>query len=315
MALQARLAESLAHVFEQCSGHVNFDRHLADTLIDKVAGGERLPPAVFGAYFALVETIQEGTLDDIRVALDGVLQFVGAPPPTALRIRPLNRDGFSEDEEAGLRQSFLSESLLDEQFSHLTGPLEQRSRQQFERALSILKEHAPATSAEIEVQISEFIPALGKPANGMEFDGSSSLERWGSILVNASLKKTDLELSEMIVHEASHNALFAMAPLNFHVENDPDERYPSPLRVDPRPMNGLYHATFVLARMCFAMREVATSKTAPAPLAEEARKLAHASATLFADGYKVVEAHAIYTPEGRAIMRDASDFMGAGEFA
>jgi hypothetical protein len=312
-AIQARLAESLEHVFGQCAPHVEFDRKTAAALIDRLAGGERVSPALFGAYFFLVETIEQGSLDDVRSALEAVLRHAGGPSPAPLCVRPLNRTEFTEDEEAGLRRSFVSDSLFDEQIGHLTGGKERQSRAQFERALSILRRHAPTTFAEIEAHISEFVPALGKPARGMEFDGCSSLERWGSILINASLAKTDLELCEMIAHEASHNALFAMAPLNFHVENDPDERYASPLRVDPRPMNGLYHATFVLARMCYAMREVAASPTAPAGLVEEARRLADASAALFAKGYETVRQHAIFTPEGREIMRDAADFMRADE--
>jgi HEXXH motif-containing protein len=314
-AIQARLAESLEHIFSQCASHIQFDRETAAALVERVTNGERVPPALFGAYFQLVETIEDGSLDDVGRALEVVLRHASGPTPAALRVRPLNRTEFTEDEEAGLRRSFVSDSLLDEQIGHLTGEKEEQSRAQFERALSILRQHAPATFAEIETHIGEFIPARGKPAGGMEFDGCSSLERWGSILINASLAKTDLELCEMIAHEASHNALFAMAPLNFHVENDPEERYASPLRVDPRPMNGLYHATFVLARMCYAMREVAASPSAPPALAEEARKLADASATLFAKGYETVRQHAIFTPEGREIMRDAADFMCADELA
>jgi HEXXH motif-containing protein len=124
------------------------------------------------------------------------------------------------------------------------------------------------------------------------------------------MKKTDLELAETIAHEAAHNALFALAPVDGVVENDDSERYSSPLRVDPRPMNGIYHATFVLARMCFAMREVAASPTAPAALAEEARKLSEQSARLFLDGHKIVLEHAVLTHEGREIMRNAAEYMG-----
>jgi HEXXH motif-containing protein len=307
------LAESLEHVFEQCSAHVDFDKGKAAGLVARVLSGDRIPPVLFGTYFFLVKTIKDGSIDEVRHALEALLAYAGGLAPVALRIRPLNRAELTEEEEAELRRSFVSDSLLNEQLHHLTGAEEQHSRAQFERALSVLKRHAPQTYAELEIQISEFVPALGKPAGGMEFDGSSSFERWGSILVNASLTKTDIELCEMIAHEASHNALFAMAPVDFHVENDPEERYPSPLRADPRPMNGLYHATFVLARMCFSMREIADSPTAPAALAQEARKLADASAAMFAKGYEVVREHALFTPQGRKIMSGAADFMGARE--
>jgi hypothetical protein len=310
-AMQARLAESLAHIFEQCAPHIDFDEQAAAALVDRMASGARIEPALFGSYFILVAAIEKGEMGEIEQALRSLLDRARRPLSPPLRIRPLNRSEFSEQEERELRRSFVSESLLDEQIEHLTGEEEAQSRAQFARALSILAEHAPATYAELEVQIGELIPARGRPARGMEFDGCSSLERWGSILINAGMKKTDLELAETIAHEAGHNALFALAPVDGHVENDDSERYSSPLRVDPRPMNGIYHATFVLARMCFAMRQVAASPTAPASLAEEARERAAADVRLFMEGYEVVRKHARFTPEGRRIMLDAAEYMAA----
>ncbi|MBL6431916.1 MAG: hypothetical protein HPM95_15385 [Alphaproteobacteria bacterium] len=58
------------------------------------------------------------------------------------------------------------------------------------------------------------------------------------------------------MHEAAHGTLFAMSPVEFYVFNPENERYSSPLRLDPRPLDGIYHATFVLARMHIAMREL-----------------------------------------------------------
>jgi len=308
-AIHARLNESLVHIFEQCSGQVQFDSDRAEALIQRTASGERLPPALFGHYFFLVDAIENGTLEQVRCALQTILQHAAGAPAPHLRIRPFNRNGFSDEEETELRRQFVSESLLNEQIAHLDEGSEHETLAQFQSALDILQQHAPGTFGEIETLACEFVPALGSAVNGMAFDGCSSLERWGTILVNAKTSRTDLELSEAISHESAHNALFAMAPVSFHVKNDAQELYKSPLRLDPRPMSGIYHATFVLARMCFAMREVAESPTAGSALREEALALAKASAKLFTDGYSVLEKHARYTTEGRAIMQDAARYM------
>jgi hypothetical protein len=308
-AIHARLNESLRHVFEQCTGHVEFDSARAAVLVRRTETGERLPPTLFGHYFMLVDAIENGTLKQVQDTLETILQHANGVPAPDMHIRPFNPRGFSAEEEAEFRRQFVSDSLLDEQISHLDENSEPGTLAQFQRALDILQRHAPQTFAEIDTLACELVPALGNAVNGMAFDGCSSLERWGSILLNAKPSRTDLELSEAITHESAHNALFAMAPVNFHVENDPQELYQSPLRLDPRPMNGIYHATFVLARMCFAMGEVATSPTADAALCEEARALARHSAKLFADGYRVLEKHADYTAEGRAIMQDAARYM------
>ncbi len=308
-AIHARLRESLTHIFEQCEGHVTIDRFRADTLLRRTTTGERLPPVLFGHYFRLVEVIENGSLDQVQQAVDTLLSHASVADVMPMRVRPLTRQEFTAEEEVDLRREFVSDSLRDEQIRHLDANGLTSTLEQFDRSLTILRTHAPQTYGEIDALVCEFVPALGHPWEGMEFDGCSSLERWGTVLINAKLPRTDLQLCEAITHESAHNALFAMAPVNFHVENDPDELYKSPLRLDPRPVNGIYHATFVLARMCFAMREVAASATAGVALQEEARKLAKESARLFADGYEVLDQHARYTAEGRHIMADAAQYM------
>lgn len=308
-AIHARLHESLRHVFERCTGHVEFDAARAKVLLHRVESGERLPPALFGHFFLLVDAIERQTLQQVQASLERILQHVDRAPAPEIHVRPFSRRGFTRQEEAEFRRQFVCDSLRDEQLDHLDESSEHETLAQFERAIDNLRRHAPRTFAEIRTLACEIVPARGSAMNGLEFDGCSSLERWGTILVNARRRRTDLELSEVITHESAHNALFAMAPVNFHVENDPRERYQSPLRLDPRPMNGIYHATFVLARMCFAMREVAASPTADAQLRQEARQLASRSASMFDDGYKLLVRHARYTPEGREIMRDTARYM------
>jgi HEXXH motif-containing protein len=43
------------------------------------------------------------------------------------------------------------------------------------------------------------------------------------------------------------------------VENHEHERYTSPLRGDPRPMDGVVHATYVVARMHYAVTRMLDS--------------------------------------------------------
>ncbi len=305
-AIQARLTESLSHVFERCEGHVEFDARRAAALLRRTASGERLPPAVFGRYFALVETIEKGSLEQVREALASLLAYAEGAPAPGLRLRAFTRRGFTVEEEAELRRDFAAEPLVNAELAHLDAAAEEETLAQCARVLDMMRSHAPLTFVEIETLVSELIVA-----KSASFAGCSSLERWGSVLVNAGAKRSDLALCETIAHECAHNALFAMAPVNFHVTNDPGERYSSPLRGDPRPMDGVYHATFVLARVCFAMNEIAASPTAEPALRDEARAIAASSAKGFASGYAVVNAHAAYTDEGRAIMESAARYVAA----
>src|SRR5206468_121331 len=58
---------------------------------------------------------------------------------------------------------------------------------------------------------------------------------------------------EHIVHECAHQHLFALQLIDPVVLNDKNELFDAPIRLQKRPMDGIFHACFVLARMvrCF----------------------------------------------------------------
>lgn len=58
---------------------------------------------------------------------------------------------------------------------------------------------------------------------------------------------------EHIVHECAHQHLFALQLIDPMVLNHQNELFDAPIRLQKRPMDGIFHACFVLARMvrCF----------------------------------------------------------------
>ena len=95
---------------------------------------------------------------------------------------------------------------------------------------------------------------------------------WGGIIINADRKDGPLGMVQMLVHESAHNLLFGYAVDGHLVENDEEERYSSPLRPDPRPVEGIYHATFVVARMFMAVKSLLDSEVLPEADREQARR-------------------------------------------
>ena len=178
-------------------------------------------------------------------------------------------------------------------------------------SLDLLRAHAPVTYGEMETLVSEIVPVHGKVHDDLEFDGASSLRRWGTVLINMARNRSRVALAETLVHEAAHGTLFAMSPVEFYVLNPAEERFSSPLRLDPRPLDGIYHATFVLARMHVAMRELVASPDLDQDARAQAMALARHSRANFQEGYDVLAAHADYTPTGRAIMEDTHAYMQA----
>lgn len=54
---------------------------------------------------------------------------------------------------------------------------------------------------------------------------------------------------EHLVHESSHSLLHSLMSADCLILNSPDEKFDAPLRVDKRPIFGIFHASFVIARM------------------------------------------------------------------
>ena len=81
-------------------------------------------------------------------------------------------------------------------------------------------------------------------------------------------------------------------------ENDLSERYASPLREDPRPMEGLVHAAFVLARMSYVLRRFLRSGVLSLEEAERARQDLATHHDRFFDSLPVIMSYARFRLEG-----------------
>jgi HEXXH motif-containing protein len=136
---------------------------------------------------------------------------------------------------------------------------------------------------------------------------------WGAIIINANQRSGELAMVQMLAHESSHNLLFGFSADESLVENSPEELFPSPLRMDPRPMDGIYHATFVTARMHRAINGLIESDVLSAAQKEIAEKELTDNARLFASGIKTVDRFAKLTPLGKAVMEGAKAYMAGAQ--
>jgi HEXXH motif-containing protein len=100
---------------------------------------------------------------------------------------------------------------------------------------------------------------------------------------------------EGLSHESAHVYLFALSLGDSFVDNPDDELHPSPLRADPRPLDGTFHATYVCARMHYALSHVIKSGVLSRSEANEARKALAARGAAFSDGLKTLSDYASVT--------------------
>ncbi|HXQ47061.1 MAG TPA: HEXXH motif-containing putative peptide modification protein, partial [Caulobacteraceae bacterium] len=93
------------------------------------------------------------------------------------------------------------------------------------------------------------------------------------------------------------------------------ERYGSPLRSDPRPMEGVAHAVFVTGRMILTLDTlIASGRLDAAETARAAGYLAELEAAQAA-GLQTVRMHGRLAPAGQAAFAGLGDFLAARRLA
>jgi HEXXH motif-containing protein len=133
-------------------------------------------------------------------------------------------------------------------------------KQEIEEAFALLQRADPAFHDEVRQLLRMIVLAAPEsPHLDHVFNGASTFFLWGGTLLNASLRRTTVSLVDLLVHESSHVLLFGIAADSALMHNSGEERYSSPLRADPRPIDGIFHACFVAARVHLVMSRLLES--------------------------------------------------------
>lgn len=269
----------------------------------------RPSPGLIAAYADLVEAVFADRREDAAAALEALL---------ACADRPLGEEPAFvtlDDGILGPGQSRRYLQLLDDDPD---SPLDVTRLPQDELAESeavaraafrLLDEAAPELGGEVRCLIREMLLAKAAPGSSSDFHGASAYLLWGGLMINGPYHRSRVAMAEALAHETGHSLLFG---LNFGVpltENDRAQRYSSPLREDPRPMEGIVHATYVCARMHYCLSRLIESGLLSADEQAEAVEAKEARRRAFAQGIELVERHAAFSEAGRAIFEPAVAYM------
>jgi HEXXH motif-containing protein len=301
-AVRRRLSHSLSALCGAVEGELSCD---VPALRAIAAATEAHPvrPAVPAAYAVCVPLLHG---DDVAAAEAGLalLTAPGLRQPATPRVTTLT-DAELGPGMAGCYRLALSDEG-DVPFEPLDAGELPGAMRRVEEALALL---GPGFAGEIGAVAHEVVAVSVPAGSELVFHGGSSFFLWGGIMLNLAAHPTRVKLAEGLAHESGHAVLFGMtmgAPL---VLNPPDERHPSPLRHDPRPMDGIVHATWVLARMHLAMETLLAQGGLAAAEREEARAALARIRRDFADGLAVTDAHARFTPDGARAFDLARGYM------
>jgi HEXXH motif-containing protein len=184
-------------------------------------------------------------------------------------------------------------------------------RQKLLDAIEIIRDVDESICREIESLVSRIVVAVRNPdiQNNKGFGGASSLMVWGAIFINAGRYSTLYQVVEFLVHEVTHCVLFGFSAKTSLVQNSPHETYPSPLRKEPRPMDGVYHATMVCARIVlFTQRLLDSGRLNRSQVACAERTVSNNLAA-FRDGTSVIKRYGKLSAMGHELLGNAKSLV------
>ncbi len=295
--MRARLAASLRALADAAGGLIRCDRVAIAALADAVAT-HPVRPLVMGRYSAAMEAIGAGE----AAAAEAALAALADP---ALRRHAGPRTVTLSDGDLGPGGAALYWHLLNDDPD---SPVAIRALDPAQRAAApgrvaaALDLLGPDFAGEIAAVAPEVVAVAAEPGAALEFHGATSFHLWGAIALNLPAHPTAPALALTLAHESGHAVLFGATlgvPLTV---NDGAERFASPLRATPRPMEGIVHATWVLARM-----HLAAERMIAAGIDLTAER--DAIRGDYADGLDVVDSAARFTAEGAAVFAPAREYM------
>jgi HEXXH motif-containing protein len=300
------LAASLRHIGVAAAGVLDFDAAGFEDRIRRIEDGERCSPSFFARYYDLVGALLK---DDLATAEALVAALIAAaPPPAGLQVLDLGGPELGEETARYLRM--LNSGEPGEPAMRPPSPEAAAGmRTRLAAGLRLLDTALPDLAGEIRGLVRQIVIVGSAPGAGCQIDGGSHYQLWGALFLNADFHPDSVAVAEALAHESAHCLLFGLCIEEPLVRNPDSQRFASPLRADPRPMDGIFHATFVAARMHWTMSALAGSGHLDAEQAAAARARAGEDAGLFRDGHETIARHAELTPLGREVIDACLGYM------
>ena len=176
-------------------------------------------------------------------------------------------------------------------------------KEEIETTLALMQRADPAFHAEVRRLLRMIV--LGAPESpnpSHVFNGASTFFLWGGTFLNADLRRTTISLVDLLVHESSHVLLFAVGADGALTRSSDDERYSSPLREDPRPIDGIFHACFVATRVHLALSRLLESGVMTAEQISQAAQCRNDNGNAARVSLGVLDEHARLTKLGTNVL-------------
>jgi HEXXH motif-containing protein len=296
--LRVRLRESIDHIADAADG-LDFD-DIALLRAVRVGTRDVTSPWVFALYSRLVRG-----LSGKRGALSDLIRDLAAAAAPARRSLTAYRDPtipatwwdhldilMDTDKDHPFLLAVPSADAVEQTKAQLAGGFD-------------LLRLSPALYEELDMLLGTIVLAV---PDGSDFNGGSSFFFWRGVVLNAARQRSPVAVADLLVHEGSHLLLFGLSADRPLTSNAGGERYSSPFRPDPRPVDGIFHACFVATRVHLAMSQILTSPNLGAADRQDAIARRAANSAAARKALDVLAKHAIVTENGRAMLDEMSRY-------
>jgi len=296
-ALRAGLVRSLDYLASVTGG-----RDAAwDEVAARVATGP-VSPFVFGSYAAMVAALSRGERAAPHTSL--LIAASRLPESTA----PIVLGGGGVPPALWPQLGMLFDTDADRPFQvEPAAPADAGAAMtEVDTALDFLRRHDPEFHA--DVLATQRVIVLARPMRGAtSFGAASTFFLWGLSIVNAEPRRDLVSMLDILIHESGHLLLFGLAGGEALAENGA-ERHASPLRRDPRPIEGIFHAAFVATRVHAAFTRLLGRSGIDEVVATSLAREREASGKAGRAGLATLAEHAIPTARGREILAALGDY-------
>lgn len=300
-AVRDDLALSLERIAERAGSILPADAD-TDPLCRSIRG-HRIAPGVFATYYELVYALQAKDWD--RAGEHWLL--IADRSAEVVELEVLAYEPARLGEDADRFQRLFAMGWGEPRLFASPDPAGwARFRADAAAALELLEAVDPVWRREVESLVTRVFAALPPPGGGRRFAGASSFLVWGAVFLNVRRNADRLGVLTGLVHEATHQMLFGLSRRQPLTENDPSARYPSPLRSDPRPMDGVYHATYVSGRLAVLFERLGRHDAVSAAERTVLRQGVKRQRQRFDQGLAVLRAEGQLSPLGRNLIQAAA---------
>lgn len=247
---QDKTIYSLRNLLVICQTSFKTPKEITDLLIDSIDNKRWLSPTFYSLHWKLGESIRKksspSTLNNLKKLVESVSDFYC--------------EKFAGSET--LQEDILNDAVMayvnSEDAKRGDGiipaifPIGQKTLDYHAKfvndALAEIKNIDEVFNEEIEQYLAVF-----RLFDGRVIRGLTSVRVFGAVYLRIPEFTDPREILsyyvEHLTHEISHLHLHTFMADNPLVLNPDSERYKAPLRIDPRPMRGIFHAVFVLSRI------------------------------------------------------------------